>query len=91
MCTCSTSSGLEDNVLADQLVYYKSINQVFAGWDFGLYKEKAARIKKSLIRLEITVSLYIILMIASGLEYPSVITLYKMQKTCIEVRSGYLL
>ena len=52
----STSSGLEQNVLGDQVVYYKSINQVFAGWDFGLYKEKATRVKKSLIRLEIIVS-----------------------------------
>lgn len=52
---CSTSSGLSDNVLADRMVYYKSINQVFAGWDFGLYKEKSVRVKKSLIRLEITV------------------------------------
>ncbi|XP_067944299.1 transmembrane channel-like protein 7 isoform X2 [Watersipora subatra] len=49
----STSSGLQHNAFADHMIYYKHINQVFAGWDFGLYKEKAVKIKKSLISHEI--------------------------------------
>jgi len=51
----SASAGLHQNITADNVDYYKSINKIFAGWDYGLYKEKAARVKKSLIRHEIMV------------------------------------